>query len=87
MLIVFGRSIGSIPAIELAAQQPEIAALILESGIASLRGVTNGERLHAYGGGENKRLLVFPAGDHNDIMIVNFKEHWEAVRDFVIVLP
>ncbi|RLB57856.1 MAG: alpha/beta hydrolase [Deltaproteobacteria bacterium] len=33
-VIVFGRSVGSIYAIELAAQQPAIAGLIIESGIA-----------------------------------------------------
>lgn len=32
--IVFGRSIGSLYAIELAARQPEIAGLVIESGIA-----------------------------------------------------
>lgn len=34
-LVVFGRSVGSILAIELAHRQPAIAGLILESGIAS----------------------------------------------------
>jgi pimeloyl-ACP methyl ester carboxylesterase len=33
-IILFGRSVGSIPAIELAAHHPRIAGLILESGIA-----------------------------------------------------
>jgi pimeloyl-ACP methyl ester carboxylesterase len=33
-VIVFGRSVGSIYALELAAQQPAIAGLIIESGIA-----------------------------------------------------
>ncbi len=33
-VIVFGRSVGSIYALELAAQQPRIAGLVIESGIA-----------------------------------------------------
>jgi hypothetical protein len=33
-LVVFGRSLGSLPAIELAARYPDIGGLILESGIA-----------------------------------------------------
>lgn len=34
-VIVFGRSIGSLYAIELAARQPDIAGLVIESGIAA----------------------------------------------------
>lgn len=36
-LIVFGRSVGSIPACELVRQEPSIAGLVLESGIADVR--------------------------------------------------
>jgi len=47
-LIVFGRSLGSIPAIEFAHRYPEVAGLVLESGIADplervLMRVTPGE--------------------------------------------
>ena len=36
-LIVFGRSVGSIPACELVLREPAIAGLVLESGIADVR--------------------------------------------------
>lgn len=122
---LYGRSVGAIFAVEWAYQQPRIAGLILESGVAnphqrlSIRldpeemGVDQAtfdaacaERLdhkaklasyrgpllvfHAAGdslvtvdhahshmewaGGEDKRLVLFPRGDHNTILTYNWSQ-------------
>lgn len=135
--IAFGRSIGSLYAIELVHRQPTVAGLILESGIAdpserflahadlSETGVTEDEviaearrkfdhqqklsgyrnpllvlhtehdglidishaqRNFAWAAGSEKRLLRFPAGNHNTIMGLNRVEYFNAIRDFVKIV-
>lgn len=127
--VAFGRSLGSLYAVELAARVPELAGIVIESGIATLprrwlepegwselggcgeqlaaeaaatfdqqrklagfRGAvlvlhaagdhlldrTHAERLHAWSGSAAKRLVVFPAGDHNTIFQAN---HAAYVRE------
>jgi Serine aminopeptidase, S33 len=136
-LIFFGRSVGSIFAVEAVRRFPRAAGLILESGVAdalerlllrvtprelgvdaaelertvarhlnqrgkleNYRGallvmhcegddlvdVSHGRRLCAWGGGR-KRLHLFPCGDHNSILAVNFEEYFELVEEFVASLP
>ena len=133
-IIVFGRSVGSIYAIEFAARYPSISGLVLESGIAdvlerillrvqpeevgathedlqrevdsvlnheqkllayqnpllvlhaqhdSLVPVHHGERLANWGSSKNKTLIRFPHGDHNSVMIDNWKAYWEAFEKFI----
>ncbi len=130
---VYGRSVGAIFAVEWAAQEPEIAGLILESGVADPRqrleirllpeelGVSSeaferacSERLdheqklsryfgpllvlHAAGDslveashahqhmawapGEEKTLVLFPRGDHNTILDLNWTEYLGHLSDF-----
>ena len=134
-LVVFGRSLGSVYAIELARRLPQIAGLILESGIADvyetwpvadstlercgftrgelrqeaathfdhrakLQGYegpllvlhsaydqlldrTHAERLHNWGGGSDKRLVVFPNGNHNTILSANYMEYVREVAQLL----
>jgi hypothetical protein len=49
----------------------------------SLLDVSHGERLAAWGPKDRTELLVFPAGDHNAIMMVNMHEYWEAIDRFL----
>ncbi len=132
-LIFFGRSVGSIFAIEAAAKFPQAAGLILESGVADvlerlllrvsaaelgvsvdefavevdsrlnhqlkmmrysgptlvlhtqndgLVDVSHGQRLYDWAAGE-KRLKIFPQGNHNDIMYVNAREYFGLVAEFI----
>ena len=129
----FGRSLGSLYAIELAHRLPGLAGLVIESGIAAvaevwpldeeeavvaerpgavaaalathfdqrskLEGYTgrllvlhaagdylvdrsHAERLHAWGAGDDKRLVVFPSGDHNTILPANEAAYAAALRAF-----
>lgn len=135
-LVFFGRSVGSLFALEAVARYPDAAGLVLESGIAdllerlllrveprelgvtfaqlehavnihcshrdklkdflgpvlvlharhdSLVDISHGERLHQWAAGK-KRLVVFPRGDHNDVMVVNAREYFAALGDFLASL-
>ena len=132
-IIAFGRSLGSLYAIELASRMPNIAGLILESGIASvledfpLTGEilvlkktqaelvaevnryfdlqaklksycgpllvmhaqndqfldrSHAQRLHDWGGGQDKRLVIFPRGNHNNIMEANLMAYLREIEEF-----
>ena len=133
-LIVFGRSVGSIYAIELARRHPGIGGLIIESGIADplervllrvkphemgvsladfvaeasgildhqrvlsaykgpllvlhaqedhLVAASHGVRIHDWAGGKNKRLVLFPRGDHNSIFFANQKAYIRELASFL----
>jgi pimeloyl-ACP methyl ester carboxylesterase len=133
-IVAFGRSLGSVYAIEMARRLPALGGLVLESGIASLNDhwklakeagevgcapaaietalaadfdhgaklsgysgrllvlhaagdrlvvPSNAERLHAWGGGNEKRLVIFPDGDHNSIFFANEFEYSAEVRRFL----
>jgi uncharacterized protein len=48
--------------------------------------VSHGRRLYAWGGGR-KRLHLFPRGDHNSILAVNFEKYFGLLEEFVASLP
>jgi pimeloyl-ACP methyl ester carboxylesterase len=130
----FGRSLGSLYAVELARRRPGLAGLVLESGIADVMdrllvrvtaeelGCTDeeleaevgrqfdqraklgryrgpllvlhtehdgmldrsqAERLHAWGGGADKELVVFPHGNHNSILLANRDAYLEVLGAFL----
>lgn len=129
-LFLMGRSLGSLPAIELAFNyQEEIRGLIIESGTANnFRGLWNslginqkeavlnedslflnkvkvrqvnrptliihgeydqiisvedGKELYQNSGTEQKRLLIIPGADHNDIMMVDSPLYFSAIEELV----
>lgn len=134
-VVAFGRSLGSLYAIELAHRLPSLGGLVIESGIAVLNDLrwrlglvaegighnsitlttaiakcfdhqtklgdysgsllvlhaandhiidqSHAERIHAWGGGRAKRLVVFPRGDHNTIFPVNYAEYLAELRIFL----
>jgi pimeloyl-ACP methyl ester carboxylesterase len=132
--VAFGRSLGSLYAVELAARLPQLAGVVVESGVADvaenwplrdelaaidrseadwvaavmadfdlrrkLSGYHGGllvlhaagdqfldrshaERLHAWGAGADKRLVVFPSGNHNTILFANYREYVREVGAFL----
>ena len=133
-VVAFGRSLGSVYAIELARRLPRLGGLVLESGIASLTDLwplvsearslgcaasfvetaitryfdhraklgaysgpllvmhaegdrlvprSHADRLYAWGGGADKRLVVFPNGDHNTILWANAIAYVAELRAFL----
>jgi pimeloyl-ACP methyl ester carboxylesterase len=134
-VVAFGRSLGSLYAVELTRRLPQLAGLVLESGIADVVEVlrlfvadpadlgssweevrreaaahfdqkaklegyrgrllvlhaahdtlllpVHARRLYAWGGGPEKKLVVFPAGDHNTIFVANAREYLGEVAAFL----
>ena len=56
--------------------------LVLHARNDDLVDVSHGERLYQWAG-EPKRLHVFPRGDHNNIMAVNWDEYFRIVGEFL----
>jgi hypothetical protein len=44
---------------------------------------SHAERLHAWGGGSDKRLVIFPTGNHNTILFANLEEYITEVKQFL----
>ena len=44
---------------------------------------THADRLHAWGGGRDKRLVIFLQGNHNTILSANFQEYLREVTEFL----
>ena len=133
-VVAFGRSLGSLYAIELACRLPGLGGLVLESGIASpfeqwkfvaegdeigcgvdeieaavavhfdhrvklggyagpvlvmhaeqdrLVPKSNAERMRAWAGGADKRLVLFPHGDHNTIFSANAADYTAELHTFL----
>jgi len=129
-LFIMGRSLGSMPAMELAFNyQDEIRGLIVESGTSSnFRGlwdylgitkkeaalseespflnkvkikqvhkptliihgefdqvisIKEGEELYQNSGAEDKKLLIIPGADHNDVMVVKQNLYFDTIETFI----
>ena len=129
-LFVMGRSLGSMPAIEIGSNyQDKIRGLIIESGTANnfrhlwnylgisgketilgeespflnkvkirqvhkptliIHGeydqiipVTEGEELYQSSGAQDKRILIIPGADHNDIMMIEQSLYFDTIEEFV----
>ena len=129
-LFVMGRSLGSIPAIELGfSYQDDIRGLIIESGTANnfrhlweylgitekeailseeslflnkvkirqvhkptliIHGeydqiipVTEAKELYQGSGAQDKRILIIPGADHNNIMMVEQSLYFDTIEEFV----
>ena len=129
-LFVMGRSLGSMPAIEVAfSYQDDLRGMIIESGAANnfrrlwdyletaerrnvlseespflnkvkvrhvrkptliihgqydqLISVQEGEELYRNSGAQEKRILVVPGADHNDVMIVKQSLYFGTIEEFV----
>ena len=127
--LVMGRSLGSIPAIEVVYHyQNDVRGLIIESGSANnfryffsslipsdhpiwsddskflnkvkLRSISKptliihaeydtlvpleeGKELYNNSGAKDKRFLMIPNAEHNDLMIVGKKQYYKAIEEFV----
>ncbi len=62
----------------------ELPALIIHGERDSLIPVSAGIELHQEIGSEDKRLVIIPGAEHNDIMFVGTEQYFSAIRDFVL---
>ena len=62
----------------------ELPALIIHGELDSLIPVSAGMELHEEIGSEDKRLVIIPGAEHNDIMFVGTEQYFSAIEDFVV---
>ena len=62
----------------------ELPALIIHGERDSLIPVSAGIELHQEIGSEDKRLVIIPGAEHNDIMMVGTDQYFSAIEDFVV---
>jgi len=63
-----------------------IPSLIIHGEMDSLIPVEEGQDLYQYLGTDQKKLLIIPSADHNDILFVGLKEYFEALQQFIETL-
>jgi pimeloyl-ACP methyl ester carboxylesterase len=57
--------------------------LVLHAERDNLLDRSHGERLHAWGGGTDKELVLFPHGNHNSILLANLDAYLRALASFL----
>jgi alpha-beta hydrolase superfamily lysophospholipase len=57
--------------------------LVVHAANDSMVNVSHAERLHAWGGGKDKQLVLLPNGDHDSIMVEDRKAYLAAVGTFL----
>jgi pimeloyl-ACP methyl ester carboxylesterase len=57
--------------------------LVLHAGNDRWLDRSHADRLYAWGGGADKKLVVFPAGNHNTILVANLWEYLGEVSSFL----
>ncbi len=60
-----------------------LPTLILHGERDSLVPLENAREIYRHLGSKEKELLVIPSATHNDIMLVGFKDYFNAIRQFV----
>jgi len=61
-----------------------LPTLILHGEYDSLIPSTEGKALFHNAATKDKRLLIIPGADHNDILWVGMERYLEAIREFVL---
>ena len=59
------------------------ASLVMHAEQDRLVSKSNAERMHDWAGGSEKRLVLFPDGDHNNIFSVNASEYTGELHRFL----
>jgi pimeloyl-ACP methyl ester carboxylesterase len=60
-----------------------LPTLIIHGGQDSLVPLENAKAIYQHLGAQEKELLVIPSATHNDIMIVGFKDYFNALQRFI----
>jgi pimeloyl-ACP methyl ester carboxylesterase len=60
-----------------------LPALVIHGERDSLIPVSEAITLHQEIGSQDKRLVIMPGADHNDIMLLGTEQYFSAIRDFV----
>jgi alpha-beta hydrolase superfamily lysophospholipase len=73
---------GEIPNLD-AIRRATLPTLIIHGQYDSLIPPSAAEELYANSGADDKRLVIIPNADHNDVMAVDMARYFGAIRDFV----
>jgi len=57
--------------------------LIIHGEYDQLISVTEGEELYQNSGAQDKRILIIPGADHNDVMIVKQSLYFDTIEEFI----
>lgn len=57
--------------------------LIVHGEYDQIISVEEGEELYGNSGAEDKRILIIPGADHNDIMMINQDLYFDTIEEFV----
>jgi fermentation-respiration switch protein FrsA (DUF1100 family) len=60
-----------------------IPSLIIHGEEDTLVPFENARDLYDHLGSQEKKLLAIPSATHNDVLVVGFKEYFEAIEQFV----
>ncbi len=60
-----------------------LPSLIIHGEEDALVPLQNAQDLYRHLGSREKRLLVIPSADHNDVMIVGFKDYFKALQQMI----
>ncbi len=60
-----------------------LPALIIHGERDSLIPLSEAITLHEEIGSQEKRLVIIPRADHNDVMLLGTEQYFSAIRDFV----
>ena len=61
----------------------EVPTLIIHAERDSLIPLSEAEELYRNAGAADKRLVVIPGADHNDLMFVDKERYFGSIEDFV----
>ncbi len=64
-------------------KQISLPALIIHGDQDDLVPLENAKAIYQYLGTREKKLLVIPSATHNDIMLVGFKDYFNAIQQFI----
>ena len=60
-----------------------LPTLIIHGDQDNLVPLENAKTIYQYLGAREKKLLIIPSATHNDIMIVGFKDYFNAIQQFI----
>ncbi len=61
-----------------------VPALIIHGEYDNLVSLEEARDLYAQLGGKEKRLVIIPGADHNNVMFLGLKEYMAAIQNFVM---
>ena len=65
------------------AESIQVPALIIHGGLDNLVPLWQAEELYQYLGTSNKKIVIVPGGDHNNLMLIGMDIYFGSIQQFV----